>query len=127
MAFSALALGLVLALACAALVVYAGTQSGQDWTNGDFVGEDLRLFDSGKYVASARCDVCSETSRGSWSRESEIITLHPFDPTHSIRRFRYTEPGICRLLVPVSGSDATGPFRSPQPFHESGKSCQDAR
>jgi hypothetical protein len=108
-AFALAALG-VFGLSAALAVAYfvarmdPAAQPGQTWRHDAFTaGQDIRLLDSGEYVARIWCDVCKgRTSRGRWSREGAIITLTPAEPGKPRSVLRREHLLGCQLLTPVN-------------------------
>jgi hypothetical protein len=64
-------------------------------------GEDIRLLDSGAYVARDWCDVCpDEVSQGIWRRAGDRIHMKPTKPQGRERVLRVITVENCTFLAP---------------------------
>jgi hypothetical protein len=99
-------------------------QPGQTWRNdGLTAGQDIRLLDSGEYVARTWCDVCDgRTSRGTWSRSGGIVTLDPAEPGKPSSVLRRENVLGCQLLAPVDVPTSSGILAST--YVRQGDTCQ---
>lgn len=108
-------IAIVGALAVLALLVLYGqisdrraSQSASTWTTGwGLGGVDLQLYEDGRFIQHAWCDICpDEIVRGTWklSPPAQQITV---DLGDSIRNFGGLRMGDCEFLIDMRyvGSD----------------------
>jgi len=101
-------------------------QPGHDWKKNYLTGwEVIRLLDSGKYVARARCDICPiETTSGDWSRIGNVVRLTPHNSAEGVRELVEIETDGCQQLAPRNAIDLNGRVRARAAYLLEGQPCQ---
>jgi hypothetical protein len=103
--YTALGVGLAIALGAAGIAVYADpfNRPGEPWYEDSFLsGQDIHLLSSGRYANRSWCDVCEpEQHEGTWSESRGIIVLSPDHLPNQQLKLRRTVIHGCPALVPL--------------------------
>lgn len=101
-------------------------EPGQNWKNDTPHGwEELRLLETGKYVARVWCDVCPvRIVRGDWTKNADAVVLHPSDSREQSRELVEIESNGCRLLAPRVAIQQSGAVNPLMAFLREGEPCE---
>ena len=100
------------------------TQPGTTWKRGDLSGETIRLLDNGKYVSRVWCDICeTQFSEGTWTEQSNTITLSSKSPRKMPTTFRRIVYKDCELLFPNHVVPAKEAFPVWDTYHHEHSDC----
>lgn len=121
-----LTLGLTAAYADSPEISGLLKKPGHDWKKNYLTGwEIIRLLDSGKYVARAKCDICPiETTSGDWSRIGNVIRLTPHNSAKGLRELVEIETDGCQQLAPRDAIDQNGRVSPRAAYLREGQPCQ---